>query len=536
MAISKQLARARPGHVPTGPERLGSTRRPGFTAGGRRALIGMVLGPVLLVGMLAAPINLTQDQHALGAVLGFTMVYWITEALPIPVTSILALALCVVLNVGPAHGQTSPAEIVFSDFSSPTLFLLIGGFVMAQAMIKHDLHRRLALWVLSLPGVAHSTYRVVFAMGSLAALLSSVIADGAVATMLLPVALGLNKELSERIRAQSPELAAKQRLRFSAALMLMTAYATTVGGLLTPIGDPANLIGRAFIDRELGLHISFVKWFLLAAPIVVVLFGVLCGVLLLFNRPETREIIGGRRLVRYQRAELGPMSRGEINTAFAFGTAVSLWLLPTIGGFIAGSDSPLHDFLSFRLDPAVGAIIGAALLFVLPVDWQRREFTLTWPDATKIDWGTVLLVGTGLTFGRLMVSTGLAALIGHSLAGTFSGVGATFVYVLAAVIAILISETTSNTASVGIVVPTIPALVAAGGGDGVTAAMIATFAATYGFMLPISSSANAIVYSSGRIPITRMVISGAVIDLSGILIIVVGVNLMLGIVGLPGHT
>ncbi len=493
-----------------------------------RKAVGLVLGPTLLVGTVAAPLPLDPHQHALVAVLGFTMVYWITEALPIPVTSILALALCVVLDVAPPKpGAGGPATRVFADFASPTLFLFIGGFIVAQSMMKYDLSRRMALRVLALPGVASSTWLVVAAFGSLGAVLSSVIANGAVAAMLLPIALGIDRALSKLIRAASPAAAAKPRLQFSTALMLMTAYGITVGGLLTPLGDPSNLLGLGFIDERLGVDISFREWVGLAAPIVAVLFPVLCVLVLLLNRPEVGRIPGARRLVRQERDELGPLSRGEVNTVIAFGIAIFLWLLPTVVGLIAGRSSGIHTLLSERLDPSVVAIMAAALLFALPVDWRRRHFTLTWADATRIDWGTVLLMGTGLTLGRLMASTGLAEMIGHSLANGLGSASPAVIYASAAGIAILISETTSNTASVGIMVPIVPALTAAGGGDPLTAALIAVFAATYGFMLPISTSANAIAFSTGRIPITRMIRTGFAVDISGVLIIVAGVTFML---------
>jgi solute carrier family 13 (sodium-dependent dicarboxylate transporter), member 2/3/5 len=530
---SARLAVARPGALPpVRRERLGGAERSNqVPRRGGRSVVGLIVGPFVMAAIFLAPLSLTPQQHALAAVLGFSLVYWATEALPIPITSILALALCVVFDI-PGKGPQDPADVVFSYFSSPTLFLLIGGFVLAQSMIKYGLAHRVALRVLAIPGVARSSYRVVIAFGALAAILSSVIADGAVAMMLLPIALGMDDELSRLIVAHSPALAQKRRLRFGRALMLMTAYGTTVGGLLTPIGDPVNLIGREFIKHDLGIHISFLAWFELAAPIVVVLFAVLCVVLLLLNKPEVGRIYGARHLVKRERRALGAMSRGEKNTAAAFGVAVCLWLLPTGAAVISGSGSPLHEFLSPRLDPSVVAIFAACLLFVLPVSWHRRQFTLTWSDAARIDWGTVILIGTGLTFGRLMVSTGLAHLIGNSIAHALGGATTPVVYIAAAATAIVISETTSNTASVGIMIPIVPALTSAVGGDALTTAVIVTFASTYGFMLPISSSANAIAFSSGRIPIMSMVISGLMVDLSGILIIVGGVVLLSHLIGL----
>ncbi len=497
-----------------------------------RQTLGLMLGPVLLVLTLLAPLPLDRHQQALAAVLVFTLTYWLSEALPLPVTSIVSLALCVVLDVPPASGDAtrSAAEVIFADFSSPTLFLLIGGFILAQAMIKYELSRRMALAVLSLPGVARSTYLIVIAFGGLAVLLASVIDNGAVVAMLLPIAIGLSATLSRLINEQRPSLAGRGPLRFSTALLLITAYGATVGNLLTPVGSATNVIGRDFIDAEFGVRISFGEWVLMATPIVLVLFALLCCTILLTNKPEVRRIVGTRRLMRRERGDLGTVSRGEINTLIAFSVAIGLWLVPTIVGFIAGRGSTPHLLVIERLDPSVGAIVAAALLFVLPVDWRRRRFTMTWSDAAGIDWGTVLLVGTGLTLGKLMASTGLAELLGESIADQL-GHSRLLVYLAAAGATILLSEITSNLATVGVILPIIPALALSGGGDPLTTALIATFATTYGFMLPISTSANAIAFGSGAIPLRQMVKAGLLVDVSAVLVLVAGVPTLLRLVG-----
>lgn len=500
---------------------------------GRRRF-GLLLGPVILAGVLAAPLPLTRAQHILVAIIAFAMTYWALEAIPIPITCLVVLALCVLLDVPGTSGTDgeAPGQLIYAGFSSTTVFLLIGGFIIAQAMIKHGLNRRIALAVLSIPGVAGSTSRVIVAFGILGAALSSVIANGAVAAMLLPIAIGIDRSLSERIRLIRPDLADRHTLRFSTSLMLMTAYGITIGGLLTPVGDPSNLIGQYFIQQELGVRVSFGRWILLTAPIVVVLFVLLTVLLIPLNRPEVRRLPGAREMIRRERRELGPMSRGEFNALGAFVLAVFLWVLPTLVGVIWGTDSPAHLIVRDRVDPAVAALVAASVLFVMPVRWRGPEFTMTWEDATRIEWGTILLIGTGLTLGRLLVSTGLAKVLGETLAGRVLGAPAWVVYLMAGAIAIVISEITSNTASVGIVVPMIPAIALSSGVDPVTAALVAVFAATYGFMLPISTSSNAIAYSSGAVPIRSMMRTGLLVDLTGVVVITVGTRLMIGLVGL----
>jgi sodium-dependent dicarboxylate transporter 2/3/5 len=499
----------------------------------RRRRVGQLVGVSLLVAALLAPLPLTTAQQRLTAVLLFAIVYWVTEALPIPVTSIVVLALCAVLNVPRVPRESTdsnPAEEVFTLFSSPTMFLLIGGFIMAQAMIKHDLGRRIALSVLALPGVAGSTYSIIIAFGALAALLSSVVDNGAVVTILLPLAIGTYVAIDELVDEQAG--VDVSLTRFGAALMLMTAYSATVGGLLTPIGDSSNLVGQRLISNMMGVSISFSEWILLAVPIVAILFPLLCVVILILNRPEVGRIPGGRAYFQQQRAELGGLSRAEVNTLLAFGVAAFAWMLPSALALIAGEGSGLHLYWRNRLHPSVGALLGATLLFLLPTGRGKDSATLTWKDAMRIDWGTLLVVGTGLTLGALTFTTGLADVLGNGLADRMGhGTPALLIQLTIAGAAILVSEMASNTASVGVMLPIIPAFAVSAGVDPLTVAIVTVFAATYGFMLPISTSANAIAYSSGAIPMPTMVRTGIVIDLSGLLIIVGAVNLILPLVG-----
>lgn len=486
-------------------------------------VVGLVLGPALLVTVIYLPTSLTESQHHLLALIVMTVTFWVFRALPIPVTPMLALALAVVFDV-------APAQKVFGAFSSPTLFLLIGGFIITRAMIKHGLGRRIAIMALLVPGIAGSTYRIVIAFGFLAALLSGVMDNGVVAAMLLPIATGLLQTLSPGIHRASgtPE---GEHLRFGTALMLITAYGATVGALTTPFGDASNLVGWQFIRTKFGEVIPVLTWVTLAVPIVLVLFTVLCAAVLLTNRPEVGRLPEARQRLLEFRAELGRMSRGELNTAIAFGTALCLWFMPPLVGVVTGYGSNLHQALTERLQPSVVAILAASLLFMLPVP-DEDGFTLRWKDLTRLDWGPVFLMGSSLALGELMGRTGLAQVLGQMLASYAGGLGTMGVYLTAAGTALLISELTSNVVSISVFVPVLPALARAGGGDPLEMALIATFAAIYGFMLPISTSANAIVYASGKIPFWRMVRTGLIVDLSGAVVVVCGVVVMLRVVGI----
>ena len=498
-----------------------------------RQTIGLVLGPIVFLIMYLVPLPLEQNQQALVAILSFTIVYWLSEAIPIPVTAVIALGLCVVLNVpdvGP-NAEDSPGDIVYGAFSSDTIFLFIGAFIIAQAMVTHGLDRRFAFRILSLPGIARSTYGVIIAFGAIAASISAFISNTATCAMLLPIGLGMMGAIGGMVSEQSDTDRDVTRLRFGTALMLMISYAAGVGGLLTPIGTPPNLIGIGFIEEETGIRINFFDWVLAAAPICLIMFVALCVLLILLNRPEVRRISGAVEYVNEERSKLGRLSRGERNTLIAFGTAVTLWILPGLTALIFGDESQIYNTLYNRLDEGTIAIFAAALLFLLPVDWAERRFTMNWNEAVRIDWGTIILFGSGIALGTLLSDTGLAELLGKSIAETLGVTSLLAVSAVAALIAILISETTSNTASATIVVPIVIPIAAAAGLNPVIPALAAVFGASFGFMLPVSTPQNAVVYGSGLIPITKMVRSGIVFDILGIILIVALIPVMARLVG-----
>jgi solute carrier family 13 (sodium-dependent dicarboxylate transporter), member 2/3/5 len=444
---------------------------------------------------------------------------------PIPIGGLLGVAAIVILGVVPSDDALAP-------FGSPTIFTFIGAFILAMAMLKHGLARRFAMFVLSLKWVGTSTYRVVIAFGAITALLSAFVSNTATVAMLLPTALGILTVIAKLL--QDKELVKPDfdplRLRVGAALMLMLAYGASVGGLLTPVGSPPNLIGRGLIEEATGERIGFLDWMLMALPICALMFVALVAVLLLLNKPEIKRIEGVNEYIREERAELGGFSRAERNTLIAFGITVFLWIFPGIIALTAGTESDLYATISDRLDEGIVAVLGASLLFVLPTDWKSREFTLNWSDAAKIDWGTILLFGTGIIFGALLASTGLAETIGEGAADTL-GLTSTFaITVFAVILAIIISETTSNTASAAVVVPIIIPVAIAADINPFVPALAATFAASFGFMLPVSTPQNAIVYGSGVVPITKMIRSGISFDVLGALLIVLLLPLMVDLV------
>jgi len=509
-----------------GEQRL-SPREERFEKG--RRTIGLVLAPLVTIVMLLLPTGLEDQQHKLAAILLGVVVLWITEPVPIPVGGFIGIAAIVLLGVVPADEALMP-------FGSSTVFTFIGAFILAQAMLKHGLAKRFAMFVLNFPGVGRSSFRVIIAFGLITCALSAFVSNTATVAMLLPTAIGILTVIAKLMQDQGvvAEDFDPLRLRVGAALMLMLAYGASVGGLLTPVGSPPNLIGRALIEEATGEEISFFDWIVMAAPICGLMLLALSAVILLLNRPEIRRLEGVQEWVTEEKRELGRFSVAERNTLIAFTITVSLWILPGIVGIIAGTESSAYSTVSDRLDEGIVAVLGASLLFLLPTDWASREFTLRWSDATKIDWGTIILFGTGIIFGSLLESTGLAKTIGN---GAFDRLGLSSTFLITAfavVLAIMVSETTSNTASASVVVPIIIPIAVAAGINPFVPALAATFAASFGFMLPVSTPQNAIVYGSGCVPITTMIRSGFSFDILGAILIILMLPVMVAALGVGG--
>ena len=493
---------------------------------GRRT-VGLFLAPLAVIVFLLLPLDLEQQQQTLAAVLLGVVVLWITEPVPIPIGGLIGISLIVILGVG-------NADDILAPFGSSTVFTFIGAFIIAQAMLQNGLARRFAFRMLALPGVGKSTTRTIVAFGGITCLLSAFVSNTATVAMLLPTAVAILGTLAGMVQDKTGQKEGFDplKLRLGVALMLMLAYGASVGGLLTPVGSPPNLIGRGLIEEATGETISFTQWIAAALPICALMFVVLAVVLLLLNKPEIKRLEGIEEYVAEERRGLGKFSVKERNTLIAFGTAVTLWIVPGIVGIIAGTDSSAYEKVGERLDEGIVAILAASLLFLLPTNWKEREFTLTWTEAKDIDWGTILLFGSGIIFGSLLAETGLAETIGKSSADTLGLSSETAIVIFAVILSILISETTSNTASASIVVPIIIPIAAAAGVDPFVPALAATFAASFGFMLPVSTPQNAIVYGSGVVPITKMVRSGIVFDVLGAILIIIGIPLMVNLVGI----
>ena len=259
--------------------------------------------------------------------------------------------------------------------------------------------------------------------------------------------------------------------------------------------------------------------------LVVILVLLILGwvAVLYWSCPRESFSFSRSRLVAAERSRLGAWTVGQWSTAVAFGTTVALWLLPGVCAVVLGQQSAPCAWLAARVPEGVAALVGALLLFVLPGDPRDgggRLRALSWQDAARIDWGIILLYGGGMALGELAFSTGLAAAVGRIITGWLpTGTGGMGLVAAAAIAAVITSEFTSNTASANMVVPVTIALAQASGGNPLLAALAATLASSLGFMMPVSTPCNAIVYGTGRVPLRAMMRSGVILDAAGAVVI-----------------
>lgn len=476
---------------------------------------GFFLAPFVFLAVFFAPLNLKPEAHSLAAVIAAIIVLWICESLPMPITALIGAALCVLLKV-------ADAKAVFAPFADPLMFLFIGSFILARAIFLHDLDKRFAYGVLSLKIIGARPSRILFAFGAVTAFISGWISNTATTAMMFAIGLSIINFLFR----QEKETGVKINRSYATALMLITSFAASIGGLATPIGTPPNVIGLGFIRQILGVDISFFKWMLIGVPIVIVLYLFLYFYLNYLAPAGVKEIAGSAEMIQREKAKLGAWTRGQKSTVIAFATAIALWVFSGLIALFVGEQSEIYKAINSRLPEGVGAIIGAVLLFLLPGN-NTGERAITWKEAVEIDWGVVLLYGGGFALGVLSFQTGLAEAAGRGLTGLLPVGNSEFgLLVAGCLVAVIVSETTSNTASANMVVPVVIAIAQSQGVNPLVPALGATMASSLGFMLPVSTPCNAIVYGSGYIPLMKMVRYGILLDVFGVIVIIALMSLL----------
>ncbi|MEN6413038.1 MAG: DASS family sodium-coupled anion symporter [Veillonellales bacterium] len=477
----------------------------------RRRTIGFILGPSLALAVYFTPFDGLQfEAHVLLSIMTLVAAWWMTEPLPIPVTSTLGPVLAVMAGI------VSPKE-AFAPFADPLIFLFMGSFLLAQAMMVHGLDKRFAYSILSMKWVGSSPKRILLALGLVTCFLSGWVSNTATTAMMFPIAMGLLYAIKDMHEAAGKKIDLAT-YKYATGIMLMAAYAASVGGVLTPIGTPPNLIVVGLLDKLAGVKISFFQWMSWGIFATVFYFGLVYIVLNRMFPADVSNIEGADKFIKARRDSLGPWKQGERNAIIAFSVAIILWLAPGIISILYGTDAPLLKIFEKHFSEATAAMFAGLLLFILPVDWKNRKFTLSWKDANEgIDWGTLLLFGGGLSLGVLMYKTGLSLYIGNVIVAATGANSLVVMVAVFAILALVMSELTSHTAATNMLAPLGITTALSAGIDPVPVAVAVALSSSLGFMLPVSTPPNAIVYGSGLIPITKMIRTGVIIDVIGIL-------------------
>jgi len=470
------------------------TARTGITKQGCGLVIGLIL--FLLTLVLPPPPDMPLTAWHVAGIAMLMASWWISEALPLPATAMLPLVVFPVLGTAPLRQAAAP-------YADPIIFLFLGGFILSVAMQRWSLHKRMGLKTIAWIGT--TPRRLVGGFLFATAFISLWVSNSATAMMMLPVAISVVTLFSGLRAADDTSFR-----NLGIALLLAVAYGASIGGLGSLIGTPPNALLAAYMAREHGVEITFAQWMLLGVPLAIVMLAVTWAVLC---RRYPVALQGGADATEAIAAEirnLGPVSRAEIRVAFIFALTALAWITsPLLSSFIPG----LSDTLI--------AIAAALALFLLPSGMPCKSGLLAWEDLRDLPWGILLLFGGGLSLADAMGSSGLAAWLGDAMS-LLRGMPVLLIVAAATAFMIFFTELTSNTASAATFIP-IGAAVAVGMGlDPLILTVPLALAASCGFMLPVGTPPNAIVFSTGLVPSGQMAATGFWLNLlAGLLIILI---------------
>jgi len=484
-----------------------------------RKKIGFFLGPLLfLLAYFSSLLPNNPKAHHLLAVFFLIVVWWVTECIPIPVTALLIPVFIIIFGIAGA-GEA------FAPFANPIIMLFLGSFILARAMSVHSLDQKLAYSILSWKVIGHRKTRILFAMGLTTAFISMWVSNTATTAMMYPIALGILSTFNSGKKNSSLS-------SFGLFLLLMIAYSSSVGGIGTPVGTPPNLIAIGMLEKLAHFRITFLQWTLIG---LIVLIPMYLALFLIFKvrLRRIKNLTEAQTSFHPEKNGQKGLTRAQLNVLLAFSVTVVLWILPGLASLIRGKDSSLFLWLEGHIPESVSALIGAGLLFILPISLRQGQFTLSLKEALKIDWGTLLLFGGGLSLGTQMFETGLADSIGKffiSSGGRAASLSLiTFISVF---FSVCLTEVASNTASANMIVPVVIAISKAASINPLPPAIGSAIGCSFAFMLPVSTPPNAIVYGSGLVPLTKMIKYGFWLEITGIIIIWVSIRFIAPLLGL----
>ncbi|MFL0582947.1 SLC13 family permease [Solibacillus silvestris] len=475
-------------------------------------MIGLFLGPLLFVLTLLffQPEGLSTEARGVLASTIWIATWWITEAIPIPATSLLPLVLFPLTN-------SLDMKVTASSYGDETIFLFMGGFIIALAMEKWNLHRRIAISIISMVGT--NMDRIVLGFMIATGFLSMWISNTATAMMMIPIGLAIIKQVADGLKNDPSIDTSPQRFAFGKALMLGIAYSASLGGIATLIGTPPNTLLAGAINKMYGIELSFAGWMLFGVPFAWIFIFVTWIYLVKIAFPsKLKTMPGGRAVIDKQKKDLGEASFEEKLVFIVFALAAFSWITRT---FL------LSKFIDGLTDGMI-AVIFALVLFALPSANRKGERLMDWQTAVKLPWGILLLFGGGLAIASGFVGTGLSEWIGTQLMG-LEGVSVIVLIFLVAALVLGLTEITSNTATASMMFPIMASLAVALGVHPYALMIAAGVAASCAFMLPVATPPNAAVFGSGYIKIKDMMKAGFALNVFGVVFITLAIYFLLPI-------
>ncbi|MCF3649878.1 SLC13 family permease [Synoicihabitans lomoniglobus] len=470
---------------------------------GLRQQIGAVLGPLVLIltWTLPAPAGMSDEAWRTVGVAGLMAIWWISETVPIPVTALLPIVLFPL-------GGLAPIKEVMPPYANPIVFLFLGGFLLALAMERTGLHRRIAFGLIGVLGLRPR--RIIAGFLMTAALLSMWVSNTATALMMLPIAISVIALLPEELR-DKPENRA-----FATALLLAVAYGATTGGMGTLIGTPPNALLAGFMARSYDITIGFGQWMMIGVPVVLIALPIVYLVLTRFVfQVGEKPMAAVGELIASERAKLGLFQGAERTVAIVFSLTALCWVFRPL----------LADFVPMLNDTTI-AIAGAFVLFLLPDRDRPGQPIMNWATARALPWDVLLLFGGGLSLAGRIQSSGLSVWLGDQTAG-LGGLPVILIVAILCFGILMLTELTSNTATAATFLPVIAAVAISLGQHPMLLLAPTALAANCSYMMPVGTPPNAIVFGSGSITLPQMAKTGLWLNLL-LVPIIVGVLWLLG--------
>jgi sodium-dependent dicarboxylate transporter 2/3/5 len=461
--------------------------------------VGIYLGPaVTIVMLLIGPQGGLSDAAWRTAALGLWMaIWWATEARPVGVTAFIPLIFFAPLGITTLHKAAAP-------YANPILYLYLGGFLLALAMQRWNLHKRIALTLLTVSGTNGRSLVGGFMLT--AALLSMWMTNTSTTMMLLPIVISVITVIAETVK----EIDENERKNFEVCLLLGTAFGATIGGVATLVGTPPNAFLAAFLTDNYGIEISFARWMLVGVPVTIIMLPICWLVLTRLVYPISFETSGEtQEHLKHLRKALGPASSAEWRIGIVFSCVVIGWMTrPWLTKYL-----PIEGLS----DPGI-VMIAAFLLFLIPSGGKNTLRLLNWKQTKELPWEILILFGGGLSLAASVSETGLAHWLGTSLV-PLGALGIAAIVVGAVVLVIFLTELTSNLATTATLLPVLAALAIELGVSPVTLTVPVALAASCAFMLPVATPPNAIVFGSGRLTIPQMAKAGLVMNIVGVVLL-----------------